>query len=97
MSTTARELSEWFDEGVKQGAAYMVVICDTFDWDDYPSYFKTRESAQRIVDHPGSMQKVMEVYDLKADKAAQFAGSRTWAIKPSSGETPGFRGHYGTP
>jgi hypothetical protein len=84
MSTTVEEISKWFDEGVSQGAAYMVVRCDTFDWSDYPSYFWSRESAQAVIDHPGEMQKVMEVYDLKSDRASQLkGGTRVWALSPS--------------
>jgi hypothetical protein len=83
MGTTATEIGEWFDRGVGQGAAYMVVVCDTFDWDDYPVYCATRQEAQSKIDNPGSMQKVMEVYDLKASRAEQLkGGSRTWALRP---------------
>jgi hypothetical protein len=87
-------LKEWFDEGVKLGAAYMVVVCDTFDWEDYPVYCSSKERAESTISSPGSMQKVMEVYDLRADKAAQFRGGRTWALTPKSGN-PGLRGYYG--
>lgn len=66
MSTTLSELKQWFQNGVKHKALYMIVACDTFDWEDYPIYCKTREEMiQQVADHTGiNMQKIMEVYDL---------------------------------
>ena len=84
MSTSVQQLREWFDRGIEQQAAYMVVVCDTFDWGDYPVFCKTKDDAQRKIDDPGSMQKVMEVYDLTASKDEQLCGgTRVWALTPA--------------
>jgi hypothetical protein len=74
--TTKDEISAWFDRGVAQGKSYMLVICDTFDHSDYPSYFDTEDHARRTANSPGEMQRLMEAYDLKADKAEQIARQR---------------------
>lgn len=45
---------------------HVVVVCDTFDHEDYPVFVSAEESVRRIYDeHNGkNMQRVMEVYDL---------------------------------
>ena len=80
MPATRNEISKWFDEGVEQNKKFMVVLCDTFDWFDYPSYHSTRQSAEREKNLPGYMQRVMEVYDLEADKAEQLNKARVMAL-----------------
>jgi hypothetical protein len=80
--TTRDEIGKWYDDG--QGMAYMVVWCDTFDYSDYPDYYDTREQAQKAIDSPPSMQRVMEVYDLKSDRTTQLGMSRCWALRPGT-------------
>jgi hypothetical protein len=69
------DLERWFNAGIEEGATHMIVVCDTFDWEDYPVYVKPTESvAHRIDDfHKAEMQKVMEVYNLKKP----FEGQKT--------------------
>lgn len=76
--TTATEIATWFDGGVRRGATHMLVVCDTFDHDDYPVY--CLDDADAIKQHAhyttASMQRVMEVYDLRMDRATQLAEAR---------------------
>ena len=74
--TNTQLLDEWFERGLKQGAKYMLVICDTFDYEDYPSYADTAKECMAKYREPGEMQKVMEVYDLRDDKQEQMNESR---------------------
>ncbi len=80
MSTTPQVLSDWFDEGVRQSATHMIVVCDTFDHGDFPVYVKPDEDAHEKTEKErnGSMQRVVEVYDLRADKVAQMAEDRAF-------------------
>lgn len=76
--TTKQEISKWFDEGIKKGADYMIVACDTFDWEDYPIYCVGNNEARheyKMHDNQ-NMQKIMEVYDLAQDKEIQLCESR---------------------
>ncbi len=88
VSATRGEIAEWFDNGVTVGAAFMLVVCDTFDHSDYPTYVMPGEDVRVRVrecnDGPGRMAKVVEVYALGRDKAAQLAEDRAWAeeVKP---------------
>jgi hypothetical protein len=63
MGTTISKLKDWFDEGVAKGATHMIVVCDTFDYEDYPVYvlpgedFDVEYAKYDMV----NMQRVMEV------------------------------------
>lgn len=80
MAATKDDLRRWFRHGVAEGQAYLIVLCDTFDWDDYPKYAARKDWAQQIVDNPGDMQKVMEVYDLNMDMETQMTERRAWHL-----------------
>jgi hypothetical protein len=73
-------ISKWFDEGKSKGAQYMLIACDTFDWEDYPVFTMSKESMKeeyKRLNGP-NMQKVMEIYDLQGDKSEQLAEYRVF-------------------
>lgn len=72
--TTKADISTWFDRGVEDEASHMLIICDTFDYEDYPVYIKENEDVYKIEEKFSNknMQKVMEVYNLKTDKETQL-------------------------
>jgi len=80
--TSVREIAGWFERGVADGASHMIVAVDRFDHDDYPVYVdepdKVAEEVARI--QGASMQDVMEVYDLRADKLEQMLARRVWRV-----------------
>lgn len=76
--TTPAEISEWFDRGVRQGASHMLVMVDTFDYEDYPVYVTDVGEARQRYSSPGEMQRCMEVYNLKLDKQAQLDQARVF-------------------
>lgn len=80
MAATREDIARWFDAGISQGATHMIVVCDTYDWGDYPVYVTPPEDARRKADEyrKKSMQQVMEVYDLNMDKAMQMAEHRAF-------------------
>lgn len=80
MSTTKQMISDWFDLGVEQKATHMLVVCDTFDYEDYPVYVKPSEKVrEEYAKYNGpNMQKVMEVYDLKKDRDTQLNEGRSF-------------------
>ena len=80
-AATVSTISTWFDYGVADKAHYMIVWCDDFDYSDYPSYYPDEQSAQTALNHPSSMQRAMECYDLQADKQEQLNLRRAWALR----------------
>lgn len=71
--TSYNEIKKWFNEGKKSKYKYMTVICDTWDWEDYPSYGDYPKEA-------GNGEKVMEVYDLKKSFETQNGNNKMFAI-----------------
>lgn len=78
--TTRDEIQGWFERGVEQGATHMIVVCDTFDHDDYPVFVKPGEDVREREKYyrNASMQRVMEVYNLTGDMAAQLSQARAF-------------------
>lgn len=75
MYAAARKtLERWFKRGLEQGATHFIVVCDTFDYEDYPVYVSPSENVhQKAKEYDGpNMQKVMEVYDLRRDMDEQI-------------------------
>ena len=64
--TTRSQIERWFNRGVKEGATHMLVVCDTWDYEDYPVYVKPGEDPREIVQRKatGNMQRLMECYAL---------------------------------
>ena len=73
MSTTKEDIQRWLEHGKTVGATHMLVVCDTYDYEDYPVYIYPLEKksehnetdvnkAVRI--YNVNMQKVMEVYSF---------------------------------
>ena len=82
--TTRMDLKVWFDQGKKEGATHMIVVCDTFDYGDYPAYVTPPETIHdRITYYKLSpMQRIMEVYDLSMDRDTQLNESRAYNYPP---------------
>ena len=70
--TTKKDISRWFDEGVNNKYAFMLIICDTFDYEDYPVYTNSAADCMQRYKNPGEMQRIMEVYNLSDDKNSQL-------------------------
>jgi hypothetical protein len=70
MSTTIEELRQWFLEGVELGASHMIVVCDTYDHEDYPVYVKQVPTEQIIAGY----QRVTPVTDVRAFVAEKYSG-----------------------
>lgn len=69
MATSALEIRSWINRGIAEKATHVLVVCDTFDWEDYPVYVMPGEDARSMAEEHGyngdrNMQRVMEVYNL---------------------------------
>jgi hypothetical protein len=74
MATTQAQIRQWFIRGVEQKATHMIIVCDTFDYDDYPVYVKPDQNSREVAEeYDGkNMQSIMEVYDLSKDMEEQL-------------------------
>lgn len=82
MSVTTREmLSRWLDQLYgNKNLTHMIVVCDTFDYDDYPVYISSDEDVkEKEAEYAGkNMQKVMEVYSRNHTREEQLAERRAF-------------------
>lgn len=85
MGATREDITRWFDEAKLDGAAFLIVATDTFDWDDYPVHVKKAEdfwTTYELHNKESNMQRVMEVYDLSLPRLEQLEEPRAWHVPP---------------
>lgn len=81
MATTQQTIRDWIDRpnyssyyAQFKDATHMLVVCDTFDWEDYPVFVMPDHDVKTEYNkyNGPNMQKVMEVYNLKMDIETQL-------------------------
>lgn len=85
MMTTPEMIGKWFDIAKDQGSKYLLIVCDRYDWEDYPVTALDREDCFKQIEayNGPNMQKVMEVYDLSLDKQLQLNQPICWNVPKS--------------
>lgn len=80
MAATRSDIERWFKSGVAQGATHLIVVCDTFDWEDFPVYVMPNQDARTTTAlHDGhNMEQVMECYNLRMDMEFQLNEHRAF-------------------
>lgn len=82
MAATKQDIREWLRRGKESGATHVIVVCDTWDYEDYPVYIEPGQSVSEKLSYyqRADMQKVMEVYNLSMDIEAQLAEGCAWHL-----------------
>jgi hypothetical protein len=80
MAATKSDIQGWFERGVSNNHTHLIVVCDTFDHDDYPVFVSSTEDVREVEDkmNKASMQRVMEVYNLHKPMRAQLDQHRAF-------------------
>lgn len=80
MATTQADIRVWLAHAKKIKATHVIIVCDTFDYEDYPVYVAPNESVREKYNKycNENMQRVMEVYSLKKDIEAQLNEARAF-------------------
>ncbi|MCK9437416.1 MAG: hypothetical protein M0Q12_09430 [Synergistaceae bacterium] len=80
MAASRQTIEKWFKAGLAQEASHMIVVCDTYDWTDYPVYVSQGQDPKGIKLHynRAAMQRVMEVYNLNMDMEIQLNQYRSF-------------------
>ena len=75
--TSKADISDWLEQAKSKNATHMIVVCDTYDWDDYPVFVSPNQDVRQVESqYSRDMQKVMEIYRLDMDWAAQLSQPR---------------------
>jgi hypothetical protein len=66
MAASAEDISRWIKQAKKDKMKFIISVCDTFDWDDYPVYCKDeKELLEKRIEYSGkSMQRINEVITI---------------------------------
>ena len=80
MPTSRDDIKGWLECGKKEGATHMCVVCDTFDWSDYPVFVRPDQDAREVAkqNNGPNMTKLMEVYRLDMDWDQQLNQQRSF-------------------
>lgn len=78
--TTKEDIRFWLETARKQGASHVIVVCDTFDHEDYPVYVTPPQDVHEVKERydNNSMQRIMEVYLVAGDWEAQLGQPRSF-------------------
>jgi len=84
MATTQADILTWLKQGKKEKATHLIVVCDTFNHDDYPVFVKASQNVRHEYASYNSkpMQRVMEVYAIHADWDQQLKTGRVLNFDP---------------
>ncbi len=65
MALSRKEFNEWVANGKAKGATHLIVVCDTFDYEDYPVYVMPSENVEvKKLNYNANMQRIMEIVEL---------------------------------
>lgn len=80
MAASKQDLISWFKRGVGLNATHMIVVCDTYEREDFPVYVSLAQDVHKVAEEYSgkNAQKIMEVYDLTMDMDVQMAQHRAF-------------------
>ncbi len=69
MAATRDDVNRWIDTAKSKGCKFIISVCDTFDWDDFPVYIKDlNELILRVDNYDGvDMKKINEIIRINDD------------------------------
>lgn len=79
MAATKSDIESWLERGKQEQATHMIVVCDTYDHEDYPVYVLTGQDVREVEKkYQQNIQRVMEVYSYQLDLTKQLNESRAF-------------------
>ena len=82
---TKKEIREIVLSGNTGEYSHVIIVCDTFDYEDYPVYVEYGEDIKSMVAHYNNcnnMSRVMEIYNYNLDLEKQLDETRAYHIDP---------------
>lgn len=81
MAATREDIRGWLNYAKSKNATHMIVVCDTFEWEDYPvEVYPDQIVADVVKKYSDNMQKVMEVYNMSLDLESQLSETRAYHL-----------------
>ena len=64
-AASKEEIRLWIKQGKAMKATHVIIVCDTYDYDDYPVFVQEGQTPEKVAQaYSKDMQRVMEVYSL---------------------------------
>ena len=69
MAATRADVDRWIEQAKSKNLPFILSVCDTFDWDDYPVYCKDKNDLiMQYEAHNGTnMQRINEIIQILED------------------------------
>ncbi len=86
---TSYGIAKWLMEAREAGATHLIVVCDTWDHEDYPVLVMPDEDVHEVEASyrtGDTTAKVMEVYWLEGDLNQQLEAHRSFTYGPETDE-----------
>ena len=79
MTASNSDIREWLRQAQEQKATHLIMVCDTYDWEDYPVYVQEgQDPREEAAKYGTNSLRVMEVYSLSKDLESQIAEHRAF-------------------
>ena len=81
MTATKQDIEQWVNDGIAAGASHVIIVCDTFNHDNFPVNVQPGEDVVEKVTvlRQQEMTTVDEVYDLSRPLRLQLDDVRTFS------------------
>ena len=78
-TTTKNAIRKWFRDGEKRGFSHLIIVCDTFENEDYPVYVSATANVHEVIKkYDNDMQHIMEVYSYALDLKTQLTEGQAY-------------------
>jgi hypothetical protein len=79
MAASREEVDRWIQWAIAHKCEFIISVCDTFDWDDYPVYCEDKNELILVVDNYDgvNMQRINEIIQIKDGIAIENLNVRT--------------------
>lgn len=68
MASTRQDVDRWIQTAKDEGYKYIISVCDTWDYEDYPVFCKDKkELDEEIPKYRVNMQRINEVITINED------------------------------
>ncbi len=73
MAATRQDVDRWIATAKRNGDKYIVSVCDTWDYDDYPVHCRNeQELSEAITKYNGqNMQRINEIIKIEGDNVTE--------------------------
>ena len=72
MAATRQDVDKWISTAKTNGYQYIISVCDTWDYDDYPVYCRNKkEVIEAIPEYTQNMQRINEIIRIDGDKVTE--------------------------